>query len=189
VRAALAILFLCAATSAARADAELPIDGVSLSLPSIDGATGAEVGAERFVPEHRLGLVATLGARKTAAGDYSGVAGGAGVEARWYWHGLALWSHPAAGAHGEERMVGWFLGGRGDLSLSRTRDLADARDLGTTLSLGVFGLAGYRIAPWRGLTITGDVGLGFRNEHDLRGRLPPWTMGAITVGLEVGWMF
>jgi hypothetical protein len=189
VRAALAIALLCAATNAVRADTPLPVDGIWLSLPSIDGATGAELGAERFVPERRLGLVATLGARKTAAGDYSAVAGGAGLEARWYWRGRALWSHLAAGAHGEERMIGWFLGGRGDLSLSRTRDVADARDLGTTLSLGAFGLVGYRIAPWRGLTITGDVGLGLRNEHDLRGRLPPWTMGAITVGLEVGWMF
>ena len=161
-----------------------PLDTIWLSLPSIDGRTGAEVGFERFVPERRIGLVGTLGVRKTASGDYSSIAGGVGVEARWYWRGRALWTPLPSGA-----MVGWYVGGRGDLSLSHTRNLADDRSLGTTLVLGASGQIGYRIAPWRGLEITASTGLGLRNEHDLRGRLPPWTQGALTIGLEVGWMF
>ncbi len=169
---AVAISLLLPATIARAGN---PIDGVFLSLPSIDGATGAEVGVERYVPERRLGVIATLGMRKTADGDYSGVGGGVGVEARWYWR-----------AHD---MRGFFVGGRGDLAFAHTRDVADDRDLGTTLVLSAEGLFGYRLVPWRRLTITGDLGLGFRNEHDLRGRLPAWTMGSITVGLEVGWMF
>ena len=152
------------------------VNALWLSLPSIDGATGAEVGVEKYLPARRLGLIATLGARKTAAGDYAGYGGGVGVEARWYWR-----------TDGDMR--GWFVGGRADLAFSRTRDVMDDRDLGTALVLGAEGLFGYRVVPWRRLQITGDVGLGFRNEHDLRGRLPPWTMGSITVGLEVGWLF
>lgn len=170
-----AIVIACVlVASAARAHAE-PVTGVWLSLPSIDGATGAEVGVETFVPERRLGLVVTAGARKSAAGDYRAIAGGVGVEARWYWR--------------SDRPRGWFVGGRGDLALSRTRDLVDDRSLGTTLVLGAQGLFGYRLVPWRQLEVTPSVGLGFRNEHDLSGRLPPWTLGSLTVGLEVGWLF
>jgi hypothetical protein len=168
-----AILIVCALAGTARAD--LPVDGVWISLPSIDGATGAEVGVERYLPARKLGVIATLGMRKTVAGDYRGVGGGAGVEARWYWR-----------AHD---MRGWFVGARADLAFTHTRDVADDRSLGTALVLGAHGLFGLRVVPWRRLTITGDLGIGFRNEHDLRGRLPPWTMGSITVGLEVGWMF
>jgi hypothetical protein len=175
-----AIVIVMALAGVARA--EPAVDAVWLSLPSIDGATGAELGAEHFVPERRLGLVVTAGARKSAAGDYSAIAGGVGVEARWYWHGRALWTD----AQGP---VGWFVGGRGDLALSRTRDNADDRSLGTTLVLGAQGLFGYRLAPWRGVEVTPSVGLGVRNEHDLRGRLPPWTLGSFTVGLELGWLF
>jgi hypothetical protein len=153
----------------------LILNALWLSLPSIDGATGAEIGGEVYVPDRQLGVVGTIGARKSVAGDYSAIAGGVGVEARWYWR--------------SDGPVGWFVGGRGDLALSRTRDVADDRDLGTALVLGAQGLFGYRLVPWRQLELTPSIGLGFRNEHDLSGRLPPWTLGSFTVGLEVGWLF
>jgi hypothetical protein len=171
VRRALVILVALAGA----AHAEPAVDAVWLSLPSIDGATGAEIGAEHFVPARRLGLVVTAGARKSAAGDYSAVAGGVGVEARWYWR--------------SPRPAGWFVGGRGDLALSHTRDLADDRSLGTALVLGAQATFGYRLVAWRGIELTPSIGLGVRNEHDLRGRLPPWTQGSFTVGLELGWLF
>lgn len=177
-----AVIVLMLISGAAHADVP-SIDAIWLSLPSIDGATGAEVGAETYLPDRKLGVDVTLGARKTAAGDYTGVAGGAGVEARWYWRGRALWTDPAW------RAIGWFVGGRADLALSHTRDRADDRSLGTTLVLGASGIAGYRIVPWKRLELTADVGLGLRNEHDLSGRLPPWTLGSLSVGLEVGWLF
>ena len=171
------------ALMSARVEAQ-PQGTIYVSLPSIDGRTGVEVGAERFLLARRLGVVATLGMRHTATADYSGVAVGAGIEARWYWRGRELWTDLPAGA-----MVGWFLAGRGDLALAHTYDRADDRSLGTALVLGASGAIGYRLVPWRGLAITGKVSLGLRNGHDLRGRLPPWTMGELGVGLEVGWMF
>ncbi len=170
--------------ASATATAPGPASTIWLSLPSIDGATGAELGYERWSPWHRVSLVGTFGFRHTASGDYSGYAGGAGVEARWYWRGRALWTPLPRGA-----MVGAFVGGRVDASISHTRDVADDRSLGSSLAIGGEGVFGYRIAPWRGLEITPSIGIGLRNEHDLRGRLPPWTLATLAVGLEVGWMF
>jgi hypothetical protein len=155
-----------------------------VSLPSLDGLTGVAAGYERFLPGRRLSLAATAGLRHTAAGDYSGFAGAVGLEARWYWRGRALWTHQPRGS-----MIGWYVGGRATLGLSHTTNLADDRSLGTTAVVAAAGVVGYRFAPWRGLTITPSASLGLRNEHDLRGRLPPWTQGSLGVGLALGWLF
>jgi hypothetical protein len=172
------------APAPAPADEAPPTTGVWLSLPSIDGRTGAEIGFERFEPRWRISTVGTISARKTASGDYRSYAGGVGVEARWFWHGRAIWTPATSGT-----MVGPFLGGRLDAAISHTRNLADDRDLGSTVVLGWVGMIGYRIAPWHDITLTPSLGLDLRTERDLRGRLPPATRGSLALGLELGWMF
>jgi len=177
-----------AAALAAPAPTATPPDvrrqDVWISLPSLDGLTGVAAGYERFLPDRRLSLAATAGLRHTATGDYSGVAGAVGVEARWYWRGRALWTRQPRGS-----MVGWYVGGRASLGLSHTTNLADQRDLGTTAVVAAAGVIGYRFAPWRGLTVTPSASVGLSSDHDLSGRLPPWTRGSFGVGLAVGWMF
>lgn len=54
---------------------------------------------------------------------------------------------------------------------------------------GLPALAGYRLAPWRGLELTPHLGLSWRTEVDLEGRLPAARRGGLTFGLNAGWMF
>lgn len=149
-----------------------------LSIPSIDGAAGAELGVERAIAP-RLAIAVQLGARKSATGDYDGLTFNAGAELRWYWRGHGGWRQPA----GTDR-VGWFIGAR--IDAARTSLTMDDRDLGALWTLGTGIELGYRLTPWRGLAVTGLVTAEQRVEL---GDAPAWRQGTIGVGLEVGWMF
>jgi len=47
---------------------------------------------------------------------------------------------------------------------------------------------GWRFVVHRHLTITPSLGLGCREDIDLRGRLATTTRGMVALGLEIGWM-
>jgi len=173
---------------AMRADASIthePLrNAVSVAIPSLDGFRGVTASYERFFPARNLSVAVSGQLRQSAAGDYTGLRTGGGGELRWYWRAdtKAWLSKQPAGA-----MVGWFTGGRIDVSIDATRDRADDRWLDTAVELGAAALIGCRIAPWRGLEVTPSFNLGWR--HEFAQRLPGWSRGTIGVGLTVGWLF
>jgi hypothetical protein len=157
---------------------------ISVGVPSLDGARGLQAGYERWLPDRRLGLGASVQLHESAIGDYTGIRAGVGAEVRWYWRARSFLR-----AQPEGSMIGWFTGGRFDIASAWTHDVPDHRWLDTGLSLGVTAEVGYRLAPWRALVITPTTGLTLRRDSDVSGRLPTWTRGGIAFGLEVGWMF
>jgi hypothetical protein len=187
----LALAIAAASSAAPSVTATAPDDGythaISVALPSIDTGRGIAANYELWMPERRkLSLVISAELRESATGDYTGIRIGGGVEARWYWRGdRAAWlSRLPAG-----NMVGWFLGAGTYLATDFTHDGADKRWLGTALQLGIAGRVGYRIAPWRQLAITPSTGLEAHRDLDLGGRLPGFTRGGLSFGLDVGWLF
>lgn len=162
---------------------------VWLAVPAGDAVRGGAVGYEHWLlPVHRLSASVSAELRQTATGDYGGMHAGGGVELRWYWRAHSRWSRQPAGS-----MVGWFAGARvdvgGDWTHAVGQDGEPDRHLGTALVVGGAARVGYRIQPWRGLEITPTIGHAFRVEHDVSGRLAPWTRHGHTIGLTVGWMF
>jgi hypothetical protein len=155
---------------------------VSLALPGLEVGALA-VDAERDLPARSVSVVGGLGLRSAASGDFSSTTMTVGVEARHWLKRRALWSAQPRGA-----MVGWYVGGRLDASSVRLSD--DVMDTTSdTLVLAGSALVGYRFAPWRGLTITPHMGITWRTEVDLEGRLPAARQGGLTFGLNTGWMF
>ncbi len=155
---------------------------IEVSIPSLDGGRGGELGYERWIPRYRVSLTVTGELRQTATGDYGGMRSGAGVELRYYWRAAAWRSAQPAGS-----MVGWFVGERVEVAVDALHDRQDNRWLDSTFEIGATTSIGYRIAPWRGLAITPSLGVGSR--HELTTNLPDWTRPTISVGLTVGWLF
>jgi hypothetical protein len=172
------------ATPAPPALAEPLHNDVQISIPSLDGAHGLEVGYERWLPAHRLSLTVTGQLRESAIGDYTGIHAGVGFELRWYPRASGWRSAQPYGS-----MVGWFLGERVDVGLDATHDREAHRWLDNTLEIGAMSRLGYRFAPWRGLEISPSVGIGWRHDTDLEGRIPGWTRPTLSGGLSVGWMY
>ena len=139
---------------------------------------------ERYFPQARVSLGGSGELRESAIGDYTGLRIGAGGQIRRYWRADGYLSklHPG-------EMVGWFYGGGIHVDTDFTHDKADHRWLGSALEVGVNAQIGYRIAPWRQLVITPSTGIGIHHDFDMSGRLPGWTRGGLTIGLEVGWLF
>ena len=159
-------------------------NGLSLSIPSTDGLRGAQVAYERWFAEPRVSVGISGALRQTAAGDYTALTTGAGVYVRRFWRADAWLSKLPAGAP-----VGWFYGGGAHVATTFTHDDVDSEWLGSTLRLGLTAEIGYRIAPWRQLTITPTAGLEVHTDLDISGRLDPWRQGGFTAGFEVGWLF
>jgi hypothetical protein len=177
------LAMIVAAAPALTAPAPPPLEqAISLSIPSTDGARGAQVTYERWLPARGWSVAASGELRESAIGDYTGVRVGAGVALRHYWRRDAWLSTLPAG-----NMVGWFYGGGGYLAVDATHDNADHRWLSSALSVGANAVVGYRIAPWRQLAITPSAGLQW--QHDFASRIPDWNLAGLIVGLEVGWMF
>jgi hypothetical protein len=160
---------------------EAPRHAAWVAIPSVDGAAGVELGAERGVTP-RTGVVVVASVRKTASGDFDAVRFGVAAEYRKYWRGRARWSRVG----GLDR-TGWFYGARVDLATSRLS--MDERHIGSTLVAGARAELGYRLTPWRGLMITGVAGLGGALERDAAGRLPTEQKTVMGLGLDLGWMF
>jgi len=163
-----------------------PLDNaISISIPSLDGARGAQVSYERWLfADYGVSVAGDVQLHESAIGDYTGIRTGAGGEVRWYWRASSRWGPQPDGS-----MIGWFTGARIDVAADWTHDHADQRWLGTAMSVGVAGEIGYRLAPWRQLVITGLTGISVRTDFDLSGRVPDWTRAAYDVGLELGWLF
>jgi len=120
------------------------------------------------------------------AGDYTGARLGVGLELRWYWRaGHRAWLSRLA----PNNLAGWFVGAEALVATDLVHDNADHRWLGTSLQLGGAAHVGYRIAPWRELTITPSVGVELGHDLDLAGRVPGYTTCYPTIGLDVGWLF
>jgi hypothetical protein len=158
--------------------------GLSLSIPSTDGLRGAQVAYEHWFSEPRVSVGITGALRQTATGDYTALTTGAGVYVRRFWRADAWLSKLPAGMP-----VGWFYGAGAHAATTFTHDDVDSEWLGSTLRLGITAEIGYRIAPWRQLTITPTAGLEIHTDLDVSGRLDPWRQGGFTAGLEAGWLF
>ena len=146
---------------------------LSLSIPSTDGARGARVLYEQFLPEHHLAIGLGAELRESAIGDYTGIRSGASGTVRWFWR--------------RATMTGWYAGGSVYADGDFTHDDTDHRWLSTTISVGLGAEFGYRFQPWRALIVTPCVGLEVH--HDFAVRMPDWTRGGLVAGLEVGWLF
>ncbi len=159
---------------------------VEVALPSLDTGRGIDAGYERWFPEPKLSFEVRGEVRETAAGDYTGFRIGGGVEMKWFWRGdHEAWLSVLRAHH----MVGWFVGAGLYLDGDFTHDDLDHRWLGSDLTVGTVGRVGYRIAPWRALTITSSAGIELQRDYDLSGRLESVVRGGATFGLDVGWLF
>ena len=159
---------------------------IEVALPSLDTGRGIDAGYERWLPDRRWSFELRGELRESAAGDYTGLRFGAGVEGRWFWRaprGAWLSVLPP------NSMAGWFLGAGTYVAADVTHDDVDHRWLGSALQLGVVGRIGYRIVPWRQLAITPSTGLELQRDIDLSGRLAGATRGGLAYGLDVGWLF
>ena len=159
---------------------------VELAIASLDTGRGIAGGYERWFP--RIGFTFELRGeiRESASGDYTGIRYGTGLEAKWFFraHHKAWLSVLPAG-----NPAGWFVGAGIYAAIDTTHDDVDHRWLGTALQLGDAVRVGYRIAPWRQLTITPSTGIEIQRDLDLSGRLAGvWRYG-ISYGLDVGWLF
>jgi hypothetical protein len=165
----------------------LPFDqSIEVAVPSLDTGRGLVAGYERWLPDRRWSYELRGEFRESAAGDYTGLRAGIGVEARWFWRaprGAWLSVLPP------NNMAGWFLAAGSYVAADFTHDDEDHRWLGSALQLGVVGRIGYRIVPWRQLAITPSAGLELQRDIDLSGRLAGATRGGLAYGLDVGWLF
>lgn len=165
-----ALLILLVLSGSAHADE--PAHAVWLALPSVDGAAGLELGGEHLVaPRQTVALAASV--RRTASSDYDAVRLGAAIEYRRYRRGPSR--------------RGWLYGARLDVSTSRL-SMAD-RPIGTLIGTGLRAELGYRVVPWRRLTLTAIAGAGGHVERDTDGRLPAQAHRVLGLGLDLGWMF
>ncbi len=178
--AALAVMIASAAAAAEPARA--PQNAVSLQLASLS-ARSLAVEYERALWLPRLSLAGGVGARDTADGDYQGTALGAGIEARYWLSGRALWTRL------REARVGAYLGARLDVAYSTLTDTVRSERIGTSWSIAESVSFGYRLAFWDRLELTPSAGLAVRTEFDGPGRLPPWTRGSLSFGLALGYLF
>jgi hypothetical protein len=159
---------------------------IDIAIPSLDTGRGISGGYERWFPVRRMSFEILGEVRESASGDYTGLRLGTGFEARWYWraHKKAWLSVLPA-----NNPVGWFVGNGVYVATDLTHDNLDHRWLGTALEIGSVVRAGYRIAPWRQLTITPSAGLELQRDIDLSGRLSGVWRPGIAFGLDVGWLF
>ncbi len=177
-----ALVSLLGAGSAAAEPVRAPDNAVSLQLASIT-ARSLAVEYERALWWPRLSLAVGAGARDTADGDYAGIAVGAGIEARYWLIGSALWSRL------RDARVGPYAGVRLDVAHSSLTDTVQDERIGNTWSIAESLSFGYRLAFWDRLEVTPSAGLTVRTELDRTGRLPPWTQGSLSFGLALGYLF
>jgi hypothetical protein len=158
---------------------------INIAIPSLDTGRGISGGYERWFPRLRISFELLGEVRQSASGDYTGIRLGTGFEAKWFWRHDKAWLSvlPA------NSPVGWFVGNGVYVAADFTHDDLDHRWLGTALQVGTVVRAGYRIAPWRQLTITPSAGLELQRDIDLSGRLSGVWRPGVAFGLDVGWLF
>jgi hypothetical protein len=162
------------------------VQAIDIAIPSLDTGRGISGGYERWFPRQRMSFEILGEFRQSASGDYTGLRFGTGFEAKWFWrthHKAWLSVLPA------NSPVGWFVGNGIYVATDLTHDNLDHRWLGTALQIGDVVRAGYRVAPWRQLTITPSAGIELQRDIDLSGRLSGIWRPGIAFGLDVGWLF
>lgn len=184
----LAIAFAAAGEATTTApEVEAPLtQSVDIAIPSLDTGRGISGGYERWFPRQRMSFEIFGEVRQSASGDYTGLRLGTGFEAKWFWRAHQkpwLSVLPACSP------VGWFVGNGVYVATDFTHNNLDHRWLGTALQIGTVVRAGYRIAPWRKLTITPSAGLELQRDIDLSGRLAGVWRPGLAFGLDVGWLF
>jgi hypothetical protein len=157
---------------------------VSLAVPALQGFGGLAVQGEQLLGARRISVVAGIGVRSAAGGDFSSRTVALSGEARYWFTGRALWTRLP-----QRSMVGWFAGGRLDLAWTGIHDDYDDRALSSNVGVAITATGGYRVALKRRLELTPSMGLGVTTETDPSGRLPAFNRGTLRFGLTLGWMF
>jgi hypothetical protein len=168
--AAVAVVALGA--SAARAEPGAPTEVIA-TQPLALVARGVAVSYERRITP-RLSAVALGGFRAAALGDYGSTTETVGAELRAWLRARTVLRGPYVGLHasaGYTRLTDDVMGYAGS-----STGLTQRIDLG------------WRFVVHGHLTITPALGLGWREDVDMRGRLATTTRGMAAIGLEVGWM-
>lgn len=169
---ALAIAIAAAGASTARAEPDAPTDVIS-TQPLALVARGVSVSYERRIAE-RFSAAVLGGFRAAAEGDYGSTTGTAGAELRLWLRRSTVLRGPYVGLHasaGYTRLTDDVMGDAGaSTGLTQRIDL------------------GWRFVAYHHLAITPSLGLGCREDIDMRGRLATTTRGMAAIGLELGWM-
>jgi hypothetical protein len=169
---ALVIIAALLGSSTALAEPGVPTDVIA-TQPLALVARGIEVSYERPVTA-RLSAVALGGFRAAAVGDYGSATGTAGAELRAWLRARGVMRGPYVGLHasaGYTRLTDDVMGYVGSST-------------GLTQRLDV----GWRFVAGHHLAITPSLGLGCREDVDLRGRFATTTRAMVAIGLEIGWM-
>ena len=168
----LAIAAVVVGSPAARAEPDAPTDVIA-TQPLALVARGVSVSYERPLTD-RLSAAALGGFRAAALGDYGSTTGTAGAELHVWLRRSSVLRGPYLGLHvsaGYTRLTDDVMGYAG-------------ASTGLTQRIDI----GWRFVVHRHLTITPSLGLGCREDIDMRGQLATTTRGMAAIGLEVGWM-
>jgi hypothetical protein len=168
------------APSPVRADGGVQIPGDQRSVVSLPllglGLRSLALQGERYLGcERRFSVVAGVGLRAAAGGDYGSLTLSLSGEGR-------LWFHrPARGS-------GAFTAVRLDLGHTAVTDTVDDRALAATWAIALGGHIGWRWLIRDQFEITPSLGLGARYDVP-EGRLTTGVKPVIALGLTVGWRF
>jgi hypothetical protein len=153
---------------------ELPQNALSLQLPSLF-ASGIAGQYERAVLT-KFSLVAGLGLRSGASGDFDSRTVALGGEAR-------VWIRE------DWNVSGPYVGARLDVARFSLRDEVEDRLVGKSWSITESLQAGWRFRIRDRVEITPSIGFGVRQEVTDGGPLASWSRGALLFGLTAGALF
>jgi hypothetical protein len=156
----------------------------ALSTPLVGILNGAfVVQYERFLAPPRVSLATSAGFRTSGGHDFDTVEGTFGTEGRIWLVGKEPFSKFDGPA-----MVGPYIGLRLDFGLTKVSK--DGHVLGSSMAVSEAILLGVRLAVFRTIEITPNVGFGLRHEFDPSGRLAAWTRPEVfRFGVMAGVLF
>lgn len=163
------------AALAATAHADDHRDAVT-TQPMALVARGLGAGYEHLVAP-RLSVMALVGVRAAAEGDYSSLTLTAGGELR-YW--------PRARAGRELR--GLYLAVHASVGRTSVTDDVMDTSIGSSVELTERVDVGWRFVAWRRLAIAPTLGLGGHQDIDTSHRLATVNAPALMIGVELGWL-
>lgn len=170
------LLLLTVIAISSTTHAEVRRDAVTTQPLALVGR-GASVGYEHLAAR-RWSVVALLGIRATAQGDYSSSTVTAGGE-------LRFWPR----ARPDRELRGLYLAVHATAGRTQLTDDTTNMSVGGSVELTERLDVGWRLIAWRGLAIAPMLGLGGHQDIDTSGRLATVNAPAVMLGLEVGWLF